>query len=398
MKNPWNEISTSRSLQFFGLILCCTNFLSIYFWRNLGSTTFNSEVLPVCWYFFETCAGLRFLFEDEKFTLILTFWGLLASISLICFYLEKIKWAWCSLLLATLLKYFILIQDFRLMGNYHYIVFIVTAFYLFVPDKKRSLQWVLVCCYFFSGILRLTPDWLSGRALNNLAFLNWKQLEFALVSILILELVISFGFLFRSAWIRWFTLASFVIFHIASYFWVGYFFPGMMLLVLLFYPLVWSNLDSNDQFVERQVGFLPAQKISLLCLFLFCAAQIFPLTFPGDPAVSGEARTFSLNMFDARVTCDEVVLLRYKSKVVEVQPRGRRMASRLRCDPQAVWSRLKSLCSEQEKDSSFIDLDYHWMGKRVTDSNWTTEIRIDQFCTKNPEFSMFTPNDWIIHR
>ncbi len=62
-----------------------------------------------------------------------------------------VPWAYASLIAVNVLKLAIMLLDYRLRMNQHYMAFAATFVYLLVPRKRVALR-VLITLFYFSGV------------------------------------------------------------------------------------------------------------------------------------------------------------------------------------------------------------------------------------------------------
>ena len=382
------EIRESRALRLYGIFLVLIHFVSAYFWRHVPSQMLSSEV-STCWPFFLECNSLKSMFTSTFVSAYSWLYLVFSIIALAGFLFQRIALGYWLLFAVNIMKYFVLIQDFNLMGNYHYMPFVVSFVYLLIPNKNRFIPFFVVSFYFAAGTLKLNPEWLSGSALLTNSIFPPKLLEFGLAGVVILELCLVWLLFVPKLWVRVSTFVLFVAFHMVSYLWVGYFYPSVMFCLLTIFVLQWAFKET----IVKSRSLVPG--IVVLSFFWVCQAATW--VYPGDTAVTGELRTFALNMYDARTSCAGLFVAEYKNRFIEVNVRRSTVALRIQCDPISYWTRARHLCEELKEDPDFKDLIFFWSGRRTTDSRHTSHIRIQNFCTQTPTYSSIFPNAWMKH-
>lgn len=382
------EIQESRVLKIYGIFLVLVHLITAYFWRFVPAQMLNDDISS-CWPFFLQCNSVKSMLTPLFVSAYSWSYVILAVITLFCFLFGRITAAYILFLITNLMKYLVLIQSFHLMGNYHFMPFVISLVYLFIPNKKLFIPFFVVSFYFAAGTLKLNPEWLSGAALLSNSIFPPKLLEFGLAGVVILELCLVWLLFVPNIWIRAGTFVLFVAFHAVSYLWVGYFYPSVMSCLLMIFVLKWILKEPLKQYGTKVVG------ISALAFFWFCQAATW--AFPGDIAVTGEFRTFALNMYDAKTSCVSLFVAEYGDRDVELQVRKASVALRVQCDPISYWTRALLLCDELKEDPTFKDMSFMWSGKRTTDPRFTSHIRIRNFCTQRPHYSSFLPNEWMHH-
>ena len=383
-RSQWLEIDANYALRYYGFFLTCVHFATYLFWK--GDTfdlkkIFDSE--PVCWAIYQNCAWARpFLFEYVDVLISFYFFSALA-VSLF-FLFKKTKLGYWGLFALTGFKFLIFIHDYRLMGNYHYMPFIATLFYLLVPNKMQFGKLIIVGFYLGAGIIKFNTDWLSGMALVRNPIISGKLLEWSCAYVILLEICFSFLLLSRNKIVFWTVFAQFVIFHLFSFHIVGYFYPTIMFCLLTLFVLDKIYLQTSLLVNSPPIK---SKKIGIFALVFFAVAQVYPAVFHPDSAVTGEGRILSLNMLDGRAICENKLILRYKFGSIEESINLNRYGIRVQCDPVIYYYELKSICQKLKSEESFTDLDFSLYGKRVTDSSWLSEFQVTNFCKQPPKLS-----------
>src|SRR5262249_27107548 len=139
----------------------------------------------------------------------------------------RVRAGWSLYLAATAIQVGVLVQDYRLRLNQQYMAVWVAAVFLFVPDRRRVLQYLIVAFYVAAGLLKLNADWLSGAALlgSRPLFVPPAFVPAACAYVVVLELVVALGLLARRDWVFWTAYAQILAFHLASWAVVDFFYP-----------------------------------------------------------------------------------------------------------------------------------------------------------------------------
>jgi hypothetical protein len=338
---------------------------------------------PICWPTAIGCERLRvFSHGAIRGLMFLELAGALAVGAL--FRQEsKTRFAWSGLLLLEALKIGILLLDFRLRMNQHYMASFAAFAFLFVPQKRAALQVLIRLFYFWAGTLKLNRDWLSGGDLYApLWFIHGPALVGAACAyVVLLELVIGWGVFAKKRWIFWSTLAQLALFHVMSWPIVGFFYPMLMFALLAIYPLA-RCIPATESKMEWPVYALAG---------FFSLLQLVPYAFPGNTAMTGEGRLFALHMFDANVSCEAYAELKGRNGTVVRRglklPLDRRMA----CDPLVFYNRARNLCQHR----AFDDLDLIVNASPSDDREMSPLAEIHDFCTHDPGYRVLSHNAWI---
>jgi hypothetical protein len=234
--------------------------------------------------------------------------------------------------------------------------FAATAAFLLVPNKRETLQLLLVLFYFWAGTLKLNWEWLSGAALYRPLWLfTGRGIIVACAYVIVMELVVVWGLLARDRRIFWLCFAQVLVFHVFSWAVVGFFYPLLMFGLLAIFPLC-RLIPAPRPGASRGEAILRGRlsRSAALVALVFSAMQLSTHLYPGDTAITGEGRLFALHMFDARVECDARIVLKLKD--------GRRVdheladqGIRTRCDPDP---RPRRIAASRDGDADGRDLTF----------------------------------------
>lgn len=397
------EIRRDRVLMLYGGALALTHSLSMLFWRQTSAVGFLGRgAEAICWPLLPGCETLRVLTSHEVMWLLRGYFVLGLGVAALFAFRRTVALAYAGLGGLTLLKLLVLALDFRLRLNQHYMAMWISAVFLLLPGKRDAIRILLVLFYVWASTLKFNVDWVSGAALPRPLWLVPAGLiSAACVYLIVLELVVSWGLLAESAWIFWGALAQFALFHAVSWGQVGFFFPSLMFLLLLIFPLA--------RLLPRP-GPPPWQAPSLLAALFrfelrpstyglvagFSLLQLVPAIIPGDAAITGEGRPWALHMVDAPVQCRGwATVTRRDGSVVEVSLTGG-TALRIACDPIVVTERARNICqgtSGLVQDATGLDL--HLVARRRSEPALRPVIDLPGFCARHVRYDPFGHNEWI---
>lgn len=397
----WAEIEHSRALRFYGAALALVNVGTALLWKTIfkGSLVIikSGDPISFCWPYFADCAQYKtHSFYVAAFVLYLY---LAISLSSIPFFFSK-RWVSTGMVLlaiSTLFKFGIFNLDYRAMGNYHYMAFIVTFAYLILPNRRVLIPSLLVAFYIAAASLKLSPEWLSGAPLIRPTFVNAKILSWLLGYVIVLQVFMVWGLLAARSWIFWMTLLQFILFHAFSYHIVGIFFPFVMFCLLSY--LVLDRLFESERSPKSVLAELfkgRAKLTTYATLFLFGLAQLVPVLIPGDEALTGEGKVLSLDMMNAKTECIPYMFARYKGRTVELTEQRKDFGPHLWCDPIVYWNIAHSICRDEVHNTDFIDIDIFMLSRKSTDAVFRRVYEVTDFCSKKPQYSIWRSNNWII--
>lgn len=395
------EIADDTALRWYGAALALVNAITALHWalvEPLGRIL-APTVPPICWPFVTNCQNFRLDPAIADPLVGVLFVGAVANAAL--FAKRLVPAGWWLLLGLCALKTLLLLQDFRLILNQHYMAYWVTLPFLFLPGKRRTLPYLIVLFYFWAGTLKFNPEWISGLALYGRRPLGLPPslIPASCVYVIALELVVSFGLLSRREWIFWAALAQLVLFHIASFWVVGFFYPILMFLLLSIFPLArYICVPLADGAPSRPVELRalvrgaerPATNVLLAS---FCAAQLVPLAFPGDPAITGEGRLFALHMFDAPVECRATITIRTADRQNRAIPlRAPFLSPRVSCDPIVYFNLAQNYCRDLGPG---LDVDLVLESHKPDRGPLRPVVSISSFCATKPRYTIWRHNWWI---
>jgi len=394
-----DEIAADRALRIFGGLLAAQHVLTFLAWKTSfpAERFLGTDSVPLCWPFFENCADYRFLGAAGVRSVL---WAYLAAglVATALFSRRRLAApAYFMLLALNLFKALIWMQDYRLRMNQHYMAFFLVLVFLFLPGKRRLLQYQIVAFYFWAGTLKINPEWFSGAALYRKPLgVPLSLVPASCTYVVFLELLISFGMLARHRLVFWASFAQFALFHVVSFTVVGFFYPLLMFTALAIFPLA-RLVPSPEPPVSVDRLFSAAELRSTHAYLAgFSLLQVLPLLFPGDTAITGEGRLFALHMFDAQVVCNATATVRGSRSPPERVPILLPLAARIRCDPIVYLSAGRDLCRRSRAARpDFTDLDVFLESRRRTDRSFRPVIDHKDFCSRTPTYDLWRHNVWI---
>lgn len=394
-----DEVARDPSLRIYGAILALTHALSAANWLTGGFFRWLAQdVEAICWPFFRECEVVRVL-DTKGVAIVILVYGA-ASFAVAWLFLKptretdadtaSVAAGYAALIGLSAVKLLFLVADFRLRQNQHYMAGFVTFAFLFLSEKRNAIRLLIPFFYFWAGLLKLTPDWLSGSTLYQPLwfFHDSPLLPWACGYVVVLELGLVWGLWSRRPSVFWAVLAQLFVFHAISYSVVSYFYPLLMIGLLAIFPLC-------RRFEDRPRRKWPKGEVGAYVLIAFLSVlQLHHHLLPGDTAITGEGRHFSLHMFDAWVGC--VAEARIKKKAASFKlDLSMPLPVRLQCDPVVFWNRARHLCRQWRRDAEFVDLDVALFSRRSSEKNVHTVIQMTDFCKTDPDYSMVFSNSWI---
>lgn len=374
-----NEVKTSLSLRMLGFGLALTHILTFFYWTQ-GSLPRKlvSDDLRICWSFFQNCEAFNF-FTPSNIQFIFYFYLLLSIFTAICYLNKKtVEIATLLLILITLLKGAIFIQDYRFMGNYHYMPFWMTATFILSPRKKEACSLLLVLFYVGAGLLKFNVEWLSGAAMIRPPIITGKLLEWGTAFVVILEMFFVFWFFSQQLWKRVFALSLIALFHLFSWHIVGFFYPLVMFSMLL---LIAFSLKTGVRLNWKRPGFL-------IFPTLFAIAQLLPFMFFSNSAVTGAGRILSLNMFDAKTICQSEIIYKNKNTFIQLPLLLNDLGVRIGCDPLVHFEQAKHYCRKINTEKPDT-ISIHMVTKSTSSDQVIQTLSIDDVCHNPPKITIW---------
>lgn len=387
LKNDWG-------LRLYGAALALTHVWTFLYWHSNSffvnsQSSINAE--PLCFPIFPNCDLFRSLISSEFWQLILYAYLFLSVLS-VCFFLMRKTESIAYWLLAfvTLTKFSLHMSNYNFMGNYHYMVYFVTFAFLFLSDKRRLIQYLVVAFYIAAGSLKINIDWLSGAAMISSPYISGSLLSLSLIYVIFLELILVFGLLHPNRWVRAMTLLQFIAFHVFSWHIVGFYYPMVMFSLLSIFII--DGLIPGQPTLGPSRNLLMdlfqfrASKVVYATLLLFILLQVTPFFLVKDPSLSGVPRLSSLNMFDAKTDC-HILLVGHSRTMGDIHIRraSKNLGVRLKCDPIVYLNQAHQLCRKNKKFKELDRLSLTLFSKRITATEYSKVLSIKDVCAlKNP--------------
>jgi len=394
------EIERDGALRWYGVAMAFLHVVTYLFWVDQRISAYvNAQAEPICWPLVPACEELRVLSAPGVALLLRAYFAAAIGAGLLFASRRLVPWAYAALVLVNALKLAIMLLDYRLRMNQHYMGFFATFAYLFVPGKRDALRVLITLFYFWAGTLKLNWEWISGAGLYRPLWpFSGAGVVAACVYVIVLELGVAWGLLAKRAWIFWGAFAQFLVFHTLSWQVVGFFYPLLMFAILTIFPL--SRLVPPG---DRPEGILAAlfrgrEAWAVYALAaVFSLLQLAPYAFPGDRALTGQGRLYALHMFDARATCAGWADLHNADGTTTRRNLKLPLDTRIACDPIVFFNRARNLCRQRDAGRlAFQDLDLFLSARRSSDGEMKRVIDTRGFCARDQRYDPFRHNAWIL--
>jgi hypothetical protein len=394
------EIERDDALRWYGVAMAFLHVVTYLFWVDQRIVAYvNAQAEPICWPLVPACEQLRVLSAPGGALLLRAYFAAAIGVGFLFASRRLVPWAYAGLVLVNALKLAIMLLDYRLRMNQHYMGFFATFAYLFVPGKRDALRVLVTLFYFWAGTLKLNWEWISGAGLYRPMWpFSGAGVVVACVYVIVLELGVAWGLLAKRAWIFWGAFAQFLVLHALSWQVVGFFYPLLMFAILAIFPL--SRLVSPGDRPEELLAALcrgrEAWPVYALAA-LFSLLQLVPYAFPGDRTLTGQGRLYALHMFDARATCAGWADLHNADGTTTRRDLKLPLDTRIACDPIVFFNRARNLCRQRDAGRlAFQDLDLFLTARRSSDGEMKRVIDTKGFCAKGERYDPFRHNAWIL--
>ena len=394
------EIERDDVLRWYGVAMAFLHVVTYLYWIDQRIVTFvSAQAEPICWPLVPACENIRVLSAAGVTLLLRAYFGAAIGAGLLFAVRGLVAWAYAGLVLVNVLKLAVMLLDYRLRMNQHYMGFFATFAYLLVPGKRDALRVLVTLFYVWAGTLKLNWEWISGAGLYRPMWpFSGPGVIVACVYVIVLELGVAWGLLARRAWIFWAAFAQFLVFHALSWQVVGFFYPLLMFAILSIFPL--SRLVEPP---DRPEGLLVAlwrgrEAWTVYAVAaLFSLLQLIPYAFPGDRALTGQGRLYALHMFDARATCAGWADLHNTDGTTTHRDLKLALDTRIACDPIVYFNRARNLCRQRDAGRvAFEDLDLFLSARRSSEGELKRVIATKGFCAKHERYDPFRHNAWIL--
>src|SRR4030095_10304830 len=160
------EIERDDALRWYGAALAFLHVVTYLFWVDQRIVAWvHAEAEPICWPLMPECERLRVLSAAGAALLLRAYFAAAIGAGLLFAWRRLVPWAYAVLVLVNLLKLGIMLLDYRLRMNQHYMGFLSTFANLVVPGKRDALRFLFTLFYFWAGTLKLNWEWISGAGL-----------------------------------------------------------------------------------------------------------------------------------------------------------------------------------------------------------------------------------------
>jgi hypothetical protein len=282
-----------------------------------------------------------------------------------------------------IIKVFFYLQDFRLSSNTHYFLFWLQSIYLFIPNKEAVLKTFLILYYMASGLIKLSPEWLTGQWFLQHRITRVKLAEWCAAISVLIEIIASSSLLFRRGRYFLIGLLALVAYHGAQW-WLDGFFPAMVhLLGLSFFMLLyWDDRRLETEYLYHSYARPePSRAWVFVIVLVFFAAQVSPFL----PAPSTRwAPILDLARIDrlaSNADCRMITFAKYADRTEQVQLAGpTARPAHQQCSAYLRFLDLRQSCQELAKREGFRTIAAYFEMRNLKDADFHRVFEIDDFC------------------
>jgi hypothetical protein len=394
------EIERDDALRWYGVAMAFLHVVTYLYWVDQRIVMFvNAQAEPICWPLLPACENVRVLSAGGVALLLRAYFAAAIGTGLLFAFRRFVPWAYSGLVLVNGLKLAVMLLDYRLRMNQHYMGFFATFAYLLVPGKRDALRVLITLFYFWAGMLKLNWEWISGAGLYRPMWpFSGAGVIVACVYVIVLELGVAWGLLAKRAWIFWARSRSSLVLPRAVVAGRGVLLPAAHVRDPAIFPLsrLVAPRDPPEGLLAAFFRGREVRSVYARATF-FSVLQLIPYAFPGDRALTGQGRLYALHMFDARATCVGWADLHNVDGTTTRRDLKLPLDTRIACDPIVYFNRARNLCRQRDAGrAAFTDLDLVLSARRSSESELRRVIDTKGFCAKRERYDPFRHNAWIL--
>lgn len=396
--NLW-EIKKSSGLQIFGGLLGLIHALTYWSWAASGNLplVYHANSQPMCWSLMESCQWVKFL-SPGMMEFIFHAFGVLGVLAAGLFFFTRISGlGWFLLFVILFLKGILYIQDLRLTSNVGYALFVLQFCFLFIPNKTSVLRWTLVSFYVASGLLKLSPNWLSGQLFIEELKVPVKLGEWLAAVAVLAEMLAPAVLFFKE--LRYFLGSYFVLIGYHGLMWYsGHAAESMTMLILLqLFPL----LSYEERKMERESLYQsyirpePSRVWLWVSLISFWVVQGMPY-WPHNPSPQLKHLEYGLALtpIAANQECQQTTFIVFNSRLEEISvPAPEDRPTAFRCNPYLKFLDLKTVCKEKAQDPEFKTLMSYFQVRSLKDKSYKPLFATEDLCRDDVTYTSLTGGD-----
>ena len=269
-------------------------------------------------------------------------------------------------------------------GHVMFYIAIINTVLLFLPNKTVILGWLLLLIYVLSLGSKMTDSWFLGnvfRAMDlGLPVIGDRWHMLAAWAVILTEGIIVWFLLSKYRLLKYGALASLLIFHVYSIPIIQYFFPAVVIVVLL------TIFATPNQF-RLWSGSLGSRVWIFVLTAVLVLGQSVSLLIPGDSRLTAEGNRFGMHMFNAKVYCYVTTKITAREGITYNHWRVDRASSGY-CEPYYQWYLLKQQCLQGGVSQAVLTMDI-----AINQEPYSRVVNQVDVC--QTEYHFMQHNDWI---
>jgi hypothetical protein len=381
--NIW-EIDRSRLLSYFGSILSILHVVNYFYWVNRSqilNPSHNSTIL--CWDFSHHCGPLLNL-PPPLFAGLLTAYLVLSGLGFLAFISRRVtKLAWTILLLVNLINIFYYISDASLAIDVQALLLLLNFGYLFIPSKATLVRYGVLVFYFIEGWREMTPDWLTGKALQGVIPLPLKGLEWVAVFGIAAKWTLPLLLLSPIGQRLVIAVLGLLAYHAVNFYFKSDFESIVMMCLVVYFAIDYFERRrlEREALYQSYAHPEPSKIWWPVYLAIFVAAQLPQLT----------AKTSALQLFKvegpAAITdCLQINFANYDNHVEQLASAiPTTIKAQLKCHTSIALNSAKALCPDLQSKPGFKSLSSYFMSRNLSATKMKLIYSEDQVCQNSRE-------------
>ena len=375
--NQW-EIKHSSSLRFMGILLSAFHIFAYFDWRS-SITGFFSNGKIFCWGFFSGCQNYAFLGADQSYLVPTAFIVCAVLATIIFLSPQLIGLSWFFLLITWGLEIFSYVIDYSLYSPGNTLLILLTGFFLFIPQKLRTLRILILCYYLTLGAIKLNPGWLTGIWLSEYFHgLSFKALEWIGASAILIEMLLPLGLFSRQPNMFFGSFIGLALYQTAVWFYLGSFSAPLCLGTLFFFIFVFFEREKLERETVYQ-SFLrpePSKAWVPAGIVIYLLLQTAPL-FIGP--VKAQDFPFRIHSYKLPLNCYQHTFSRSGSHLLHVDSSFHQGSGIFKCHDRVKKHQAMDLCRQDPPGSvSYVE---SYFGRRsFADKTYTPIFEFNEKC------------------
>jgi hypothetical protein len=390
--NLW-EIKKSSTVRIFGIILSIAHVFTFLFWWQNEKLPLKLAQSPsqICWPVLESCHYLHSLSDPLLAFFFYTYIVLAVLAGIVLISSRWVGLGWFLLLLATLLKGTLYLQDFRLAANVHYLHFLFLIIWLILPSKILSFKLILAGYFVTSGIHKLSPEWLTGRWFLEHMEIPVKLAEWLAALATMIEFIAPVVLFLKDG--RYFLSAFLTLFlYFSTLLYIdGFLRPALLLMFSFVFILhIFEVRRAEREFIYQSfIRPEPSLLWTLLIIVLFYGGQVLQWVPQLPKPLETTRQVLALSPLPKMNECRQSTFLIEKNRVEELMAEGEHTGNRTftACDPYLNFLEARSFCEQKRKLPQLETVASYFFMRGLKDTSFKNVFSIDDICKPDLKYS-----------